>query len=154
MEYISRTLLDHHRLMLTSAELPGYSYISTLHYPTSLISAAHDATTRIHAFSLQLTSSGSASPSLTTIALLLIILFLSLKILDMLYRTVVFWAKLAFKVAIMVVVVGVAAWVYVRGVDGVVDDARELVEFWGDEYRRYERMGKGAGQAFEKAGWK
>jgi hypothetical protein len=67
-----------------------------------------------------------------------------MKILDMLYRSVMFWVKWFFRVAILVSVVFVGAWINLRGWDGVQDDVMGLKRYWLDEYHRYERMVDGA----------
>jgi len=51
----------------------------------------------------------------------------------------------------MVVVIGAGAWVYVRGFDGLTGDVRELVDYWGNEVKRYEAMGR-SGEGYQK-GW-
>lgn len=80
----------------------------------------------------------TTQPDIASLALLLIILFVSFKILDMAYRAVVFWISLVFKLVMWGGIIVLGFWVYNRGVDGFAEDVRELVEFWSGEYERYE----------------
>ncbi|PSN72757.1 hypothetical protein BS50DRAFT_628888 [Corynespora cassiicola Philippines] len=79
----------------------------------------------------------TTQPDLASILALLAILFLSLKILDMAYRAVMFWVALTLRVVLWGGAAVVAWWVYTRGVEGFVEDLGALVEFWGGEVERY-----------------
>jgi Nuclear pore assembly and biogenesis len=130
------------------SHLQHLSHLSTVSsYSSMVLSFINNLAAKIHALSLQLTGESVASPSLTTVALLLIILFLSLKILNMLYRTIVFWVKMIFRVAVLGAVVGTGSWIYVRGIDGVQQDVSDLVAYWSQEVKRYEAMGR-EGEAY------
>jgi Nuclear pore assembly and biogenesis len=121
---------------------------------TNLLATFHNLTSKLHDLSLQITSKTAASPSLTTIALLLIILFLSLKVLDMLYRSILFWLRFMFRAVVLVGLIGLGGWFYVRGVDGVAEDAQALSTHWVNEYERYSALGRGAGDIWQGAGTK
>ncbi|KAH7095392.1 nuclear pore assembly and biogenesis-domain-containing protein [Paraphoma chrysanthemicola] len=76
-------------------------------------------------------------PDVASILALLAIFFISLKILDMAYRAVMFWVKMAFRLVFWGAIVLLGLWVWNRGVDGFVDDVGGLVEYWSGEYERY-----------------
>ncbi len=80
----------------------------------------------------------TTAPDLATLALLLIILFLSLKILDMLRRAVMFWVALAIRAVTWGTVIFGILWVFNRGVDGVVQDVEYYTRFFFAEWRRWE----------------
>jgi hypothetical protein len=81
-----------------------------------------------------------SSPSLTSVLLLLIILFLSLRILGMLWRAFVFWITLVVKAALGVAVAFMAVWIITRGPEGFVDDVQDMGAYWMHEYKRYSRQ--------------
>lgn len=84
------------------------------------------------------------SPDVASIALLLILLFVSLKIVNLLYRTVMFWVTLIFKIAFYGCLAGIGLWVWSRGIEGVQEDVGNLSALWQDEYgywKERERMG-------------
>jgi hypothetical protein len=81
-----------------------------------------------------------SSPSLASVVLLLIILFLSLRILGMLWRAFVFWITLVIKAALGVVVAFMAVWIITRGPEGFVDDVQDMGSYWMHEYKRYSRQ--------------
>ncbi|KAF2856116.1 hypothetical protein T440DRAFT_438803 [Plenodomus tracheiphilus IPT5] len=76
-------------------------------------------------------------PDIASILLLLIALFVSMKVLDMLYRAVLFWINLALRLVFWGAVVGLGVWVWSRGPEGFVQDVQGLGEYWVGEYRRY-----------------
>ncbi|KAF2472276.1 uncharacterized protein BDR25DRAFT_303001 [Lindgomyces ingoldianus] len=79
----------------------------------------------------------TTQPDLATILTLAILLLISLKILDMAYRAVMFWVKLIFRLVVWGSVAGIALWVWQRGPDGFVDDVQGLFEFWQERYEEY-----------------
>ncbi|KZF26282.1 hypothetical protein L228DRAFT_235376 [Xylona heveae TC161] len=66
--------------------------------------------------------------NLTSLALLLVILFMSLKILDMLRRAVMYWVRMAFRMVFWTVVVSVVILIWTHGVE---DTLRVLGEIGG-----------------------
>lgn len=76
--------------------------------------------------------------------MLLILLLVSLKILDMLYRAVLFWVRLAVQIAIYGTIALVGFWVYTRGFEGAFNDAQELVNHysavWNKDYAHYKKQ--------------
>lgn len=89
-------------------------------------------------------------PDVASILALLAILFISLKILDMAYRAVLFWVKLVVRLVVWATVLGLGLWLWNRGVDGFVADVGELAEYWGKEYSKYAGEVKGWSE-YEKA---
>lgn len=83
------------------------------------------------------------NPDITTILLLGVLLFLSLKALDMFVRSVLFWIRLAVRLAFWGVVVALGGWVWARGLEGVVEDCKVWVEVWRGEYAYWSDGGGG-----------
>ena len=83
-----------------------------------------------------------ASPSLETIDLLVFILFISLNILNMLWKWVKWWVDLTLRLAFWGGLVVVGAWVWSRGPDGFIEDLQELAAYWNEEYRFYNQKAK------------
>jgi hypothetical protein len=81
-----------------------------------------------------------ANPDLTTIALLLVIILVSLQILNMLYNQVMFWFRVARRMAFWGGLIGVALWMYARGPDGVAEDVRYWYETWNGEYQYWKEQ--------------
>ncbi|KNG51485.1 Nuclear pore assembly and biogenesis protein, APQ12 [Stemphylium lycopersici] len=76
-------------------------------------------------------------PDVTSIVALLFIFFISLKILDMMYRAVIFWINLAIRLVFWGGILVVGLWVWNRGPEGFVEDVSGLAEYWMGEYERY-----------------
>jgi hypothetical protein len=85
-------------------------------------------------------------PDLATVALLLIILFVSLKILNMVYQTFVFWLRTAIRVVFWGCLGTLAVWMYHRGPDGVVEDVSYWYGAWSGEYEYWKEREKMARQ--------
>ncbi|KAL5116769.1 hypothetical protein ACEQ8H_005381 [Pleosporales sp. CAS-2024a] len=76
-------------------------------------------------------------PDVASILALVVILFISLKMLDMMYRAVLFWINMAIRLLMWGSILVLGMWVYQRGVDGFVDDVSGLAEYWMGEYAKY-----------------
>ncbi|KAI8941355.1 hypothetical protein NX059_002580 [Plenodomus lindquistii] len=76
-------------------------------------------------------------PDIASILLLLVALFISMKVLDMLYRAVMFWINLALRLVFWIGILGLGVWVYTRGTEGFVEDVTGLGEYWMGEYKKY-----------------
>jgi hypothetical protein len=76
-------------------------------------------------------------PDLTSILVLVVLLFASFKILDMAYRAVMFWVNLVLKLAFWGGLATMGFWVWHRGVDGFTEDVQNLIEFWAGSYQKY-----------------
>lgn len=111
-----------------------------LYYTTTL-------TTYLHAYLLPLITSLTQKPDLATIALLLVIFFISLKILNMLWQAVMFWVRLASRVVFWGGAVVIGFWLYTRGPEGVVEDCGYWVRAWGQEYQYWKEQEEGARMA-------
>ncbi|KAL1791950.1 hypothetical protein ACET3X_009701 [Alternaria dauci] len=88
-------------------------------------------------------------PDVATVLALLAIFFISLKILDMMYRAVIFWVNLALRLALWGGILVVGFWVYNRGPEGFVQDVQGLVEYWLGQYEMYSQEVKGFQQQKE-----
>jgi hypothetical protein len=105
-------------------------------------------------------------PDVASILALLAIFFISLKILDMMYRAVVFWVNLAIRLVFWGGILVVGLWIWNRGPEGFVEDLQGLAEYWVHEYDRYSSEVKSfqqqkedqirikAGQQQRKRGWR
>ncbi|KAK7721505.1 hypothetical protein SLS57_005185 [Botryosphaeria dothidea] len=84
----------------------------------------------------------SKNPDIASITLLVIVLLVSLKILNILYRAVMFWITLALRLVFWGTVVVLGLFVWSRGVDGAAQDlstwARYWVGVWTSEYERFQ----------------
>ncbi|KAK7532657.1 hypothetical protein IWX49DRAFT_590205 [Phyllosticta citricarpa] len=82
------------------------------------------------------------NPDLASIALLLIILWLSLQVLKMLYGVVVFWITLAMRLLVAAAVVATALYVWNNGAEQTLADAARWGAYWVDvwkgEYGRFQ----------------
>jgi hypothetical protein len=79
----------------------------------------------------------SQKPDLATLALLLIVLFISLKILNMLYQTVVFWLRMAWRLVFWGGLISLGLWMYTRGPEGVTEDLQHWYQTWNGEYQHW-----------------
>jgi len=107
-----------------------------------------------YALALASTITG-ASPSLATIALLVFILFISLNILNMLWKWVKWWVDLALRLVFWGGLIFVVAWVWSRGPDGFVEDLQGLMAYYNEEYRFYGQKAKMEQRMWARAkkGW-
>lgn len=76
-------------------------------------------------------------PDAASILVVVAALFISFKILDMMYRAVLFWVNLVFRLVLWAGVGLIGLWVYNRGVDGFVQDVQDLAARWAGEYEKY-----------------
>ncbi|KAI4191368.1 MAG: hypothetical protein L6R41_000155 [Letrouitia leprolyta] len=114
---------------LLIAESYFYRYLFPTLYPILALS------TRI--FRVALTE----QPSLVSLALLAILLVISLKVFDMVRRTVIYWISLAIRLIIYVGVVIVGMWVYQRGVEQSLEDLGWLIGLISGLSEQGERVG-------------
>ncbi|GAB7365502.1 hypothetical protein MBLNU230_g6575t1 [Neophaeotheca triangularis] len=104
-------------------------------------------TTYARAYLLPLITNLTQKPDLATIALLLVIFFISLKILNMLYQAVMFWVRLAWRIVFWGGAVLLGLWLYTRGPEGVMNDFGYWMEAWGREYKYWKDQEAGARMA-------
>ncbi|XPS75163.1 hypothetical protein M3J09_007270 [Ascochyta lentis] len=76
-------------------------------------------------------------PDAASILVVVAALFISFKILDMMYRAVLFWVNLVFRLVLWGGIGLIGLWVYNRGVDGFVQDVQDLAQKWAGEYEKY-----------------
>lgn len=76
-------------------------------------------------------------PDAASILVVVAALFISFKILDMMYRAVLFWVSLVFRLVLWGGLGLIGLWVYNRGVDGFVQDVQDLAQRWAGEYEKY-----------------
>ena len=76
-------------------------------------------------------------PDIASVLALVAILWFSLQIFGMLYRSVMFWVKLVWQLAKYSFIIGVSLWIWNRGMDGAIADAQELASFWLGEYQKF-----------------
>ncbi|KAF2862809.1 hypothetical protein K470DRAFT_193955, partial [Piedraia hortae CBS 480.64] len=79
-------------------------------------------------------------PDLASIALLLVVIVASLKILDILWQTVKFWVRLARRIMFWSAVAVLALWFFARGPAGVVEDIWYWKQEWGREYQGWKEQ--------------
>lgn len=117
-------------------------------------------TSILKAYTAPLINALTQKPDLATLALLLVIIFLSLKILNMLLSTVMFWLRLAARILFWGSLAIVGLWMWTRGPEGILDDLGYSGRAWSEEYKYFtdraeQRMAKGAQQPYgSAAGWK
>lgn len=76
-------------------------------------------------------------PDLATVALLLVILLVSLKLVNMVYQTVLFWLRMVRRVVIWGGMASIAIWLYSRGPEGAAADLQYWYQTWTGEYQRW-----------------
>lgn len=94
----------------------------------------------VQSYALLLVDKISTKPDLTTIALLLVIVLVSLKILDMLYQTVLWWLRMIKSAVFWGGLIGLALWMYTRGPDGVAEDIQHWANTWSGEYQYWKEQ--------------
>jgi len=98
------------------------------------------------------------SPDVASVLLLGILLFVSLKVLNILRRAVMFWVMLVARVTYWGALAGAALWLYARGASGAVEDLRTgvgyIVDLFSQEYAKAQKMqgGQQQQQAFKAGG--
>ncbi|KAK3072319.1 hypothetical protein LTR53_007052 [Teratosphaeriaceae sp. CCFEE 6253] len=138
-----------------AAAFTAYSpYLYTLYNTLALIKS----------WTQHLVEQVSRKPDLATLALLLIIVLVSLKILNMLWQTLLFWLRLARRIVFWGGLAVVALWMWSRGPAGMVEDVQYWRGAWSHEYdywkereqvtRQARQGGKyGGGRQQAQGGW-
>ncbi|KAK4993951.1 hypothetical protein LTR50_000166 [Elasticomyces elasticus] len=108
--------------------------------------------TTFKSYLLPLLDRVTQNPDLATIVLVLIILFLSLKILNMLWQAVMFWVRLATRIVFWGGIILTGLWVWNRGLGGVADDLGYWSGVWGEEYQYWKEQANAAGLLRENLG--
>ncbi|KAI9719010.1 MAG: hypothetical protein M1828_006386 [Chrysothrix sp. TS-e1954] len=89
-----------------------------------------------------LLSATTSNPDATSLILLLAVLLVSLALLRMLIRTILWWIRLAVKTALWGLALWTAAWLWHRGVNGAWGDLQSVSEIWKKEYAKYDSVGR------------
>ncbi|CAI6247749.1 unnamed protein product [Periconia digitata] len=84
----------------------------------------------------------TTQPDVASLLALVVLLFVSLKILDMAYRAVMFWVRLVFRLVLWGTLAAMALWIWNRGADGFVQDVQNLGSHWWGEYERFKDEAK------------
>jgi hypothetical protein len=69
------------------------------------------------------------TPNLTTLALLAVVLFVSLKLLNILRKTVLYWISMVIRLATWILVAAVGLYVWHRGVEQTMEDVGWMIGF-------------------------
>jgi hypothetical protein len=159
MEFIQGMHSYIHDLLHPTPSDPTTEYITLLprFLPPSLATTAIQVFTSIfgvaHALQTFLTPQLAkfvAQPDVFSILALLAIFFISLKIVGMMYRWVMFWVTMVLQLVMWAAMVGVGLWVWNRGVDGFLGDVKDLGMYWLGEYEKFAGEAKGWKDAHEE----
>jgi len=82
----------------------------------------------------------NASPSWSTIFLLCVVLYLSLKVVDMLWRAIWFWISFILKIVFWLSIALVGLYTWNRGIEGTYEDLMYYVDYWMNEYGMWQRQ--------------
>ncbi|KAL1599618.1 hypothetical protein SLS60_007421 [Paraconiothyrium brasiliense] len=135
------------------------NYISLLHtlLPPTLTNPLIQIVTTLYGLSKTLQTHLSplitqviTQPDIASILALLAILWFSLQIFGMLYRSVMFWVRLVWQIVKYSLIIGISLWIWNRGMDGAIHDAQELAGFWMGEFKKFQgeaKAWKGAEEA-------
>lgn len=158
MEFVQGIYHYFHRLLVPAPPNPTIDYITLLprFLPPSVASplltiftSAFGILRALQVHLSPLLTKIVTQPDVASILALIAIFLISLKILDMAYRAVMFWVKLVIKLAFWGTVVGVGFWVYNRGPEGFMGDLSELGGYWLGQYEKFARDAKGWQKAEE-----
>ncbi|GAB7350825.1 hypothetical protein MBLNU459_g1359t1 [Dothideomycetes sp. NU459] len=83
-------------------------------------------------------------PDLATIALMLLILFLSLKLLNMLWQAVMFWVRLATRIVFWGGLIVLGFWLANRGAEGAMEDVGYWTGVWKSNYEHWKDQAESA----------
>lgn len=92
---------------------------------------------------------------------MLLILFLSLKLLNMLWQAVMFWIRLATRIVFWGGATVLAFWIVHRGIDGAMDDLGYWTGVWKGELEHWQEKAESAkitqknfgGAGTKRRGW-
>lgn len=104
------------------------------------------------------------SPAIVSVAILLLVLILAMKLLGFVQRLVMWWVRMVVRLTVLCVVVVLVSVVWQRGVGRTAEDLAgwlsELGEVWWREYRRWEgyqresQMRGGGSNGSGKSAWR
>lgn len=81
------------------------------------------------------------APDMTTVALLAIMLLISLKLLNMLRKTIIYWISMAMRLTMWVSVAAVGLYVWQRGIEQSMEDLGWVIGFVAGLENEGERIG-------------
>lgn len=90
------------------------------------------------------------SPDLATLAFLALICLITLKLLDMLRRTVIYWTKVLFKLALYALMVGAGIYVWQRGIEQSLKELGWVVGLFMGLEDEGERIGRSRAAARDR----
>ncbi|QIX01935.1 hypothetical protein AMS68_007452 [Peltaster fructicola] len=111
-------------------------YVGTINYVTGLLKA----------WVFPLITQATSKPDLATLALLLVIVLVSLKILDLLWQSVKFWIKMVWRVVFYGGMAAVGLWFWTRGPEGVVEDVQHWTRTFDKEHQYWLKQDQRARQ--------
>ena len=89
----------------------------------------------------------SDAPDIATIIVLIILAYISLKVLDILRRQIVYWISVSLKLILWASVAFIGYYVYQRGVDQSLEDFGWVLGFFAGLEDEGERIGQTKGRA-------
>jgi hypothetical protein len=133
-------------------------YVPFYSFPLNYISQYKSHLLTAQSFFSQITSfflsildpQSNASPSWSTLLLLCVVLYLSLKVVDMLWRAIWFWTSFILKIILWLSIALAGLYVWTRGIEGSYEDLEYYVEYWMNEYGTWQKQAQIA-NSFRKA---
>ncbi|KAF2202689.1 hypothetical protein GQ43DRAFT_430519 [Delitschia confertaspora ATCC 74209] len=105
---------------------------------TSFLAVSRTASTHLFPLLTRLTTQLTTQPDLASVLLLLALLFLSFKVLDMAYRAVIFWVRLAVRLTFWGGLGVIGLWVWSRGMEGAIEDAQMMAQYWWGQFQEFQ----------------
>lgn len=154
-----------HSTLLTSLQPEIYNLVAPFLTP-SWVRPIYQTFATVRAFGLPFIDRLVEKPDIASVAILLFTLWISLKILGMAYRAVMFWVTLAIRFVFWASLIFVGVWVWNRGPDGVIEDVSHWwgvymgeVKYWEEQQELRQQMGQrdyqryGGGNRYGARGW-
>lgn len=73
-----------------------------------------------------------------------------MKILDVLYKSLIFWLRMLWRAVFWVGLIGLALWMYTRGPAGVADDVQHWYYLWKENHAYWEDQQRRAAQLMQQ----
>ena len=149
-------------MSLTSHPLDWAAHLLNDHYGTyqtysPYARQALSLLSTIRSYTTLLIDQVTRKPDLATIALLLIVVFISLKVLDILWQALMFWVRMVRRVVFWGGLAVLGMWLWTRGPEGVVEDVGYWVGVWQAERETWverERVARMNANAAQGRGWR
>jgi hypothetical protein len=154
---LNPTMIHLTNAAITEREWLEYLPLNSL--PLNYLSQYKSYLSTTQAFLTQITSfvlsildpQSTVSPSWSTLLLLCVVLYLSLKVLDIIWRAVWFWISFFAKIVFWAGIAGAGLYVWNRGVEGSYGDLEYYARYWMEEYGMWQRQAQLA-NAFRNGG--